>query len=138
MGHSSGARPLKRRAARPLPSALLLQTQVAGVPVQERGLVVTDLRAEDVVLEHRSYCSAKALRKHFAGDVLGYVTPVRWALGRRVRGQGGAPDRSSGSGAPAAGRLTPSLFSASGTATATTSPRSLRASSPTWRPCGCS
>lgn len=37
--------------------------------------MVTDLRAEDVVLEHRSYCSAKALRKHFAGDVLGYVTP---------------------------------------------------------------
>uniref|UniRef100_A0A452FW39 Chitinase domain-containing protein 1 n=1 Tax=Capra hircus TaxID=9925 RepID=A0A452FW39_CAPHI len=51
------------------------KTQVAGKPAQERGLVVTGLRAEDVVLEHRSYCSAKAHRKHFAGDVLGYVTP---------------------------------------------------------------
>uniref|UniRef100_A0A4X1VZC7 Chitinase domain-containing protein 1 n=2 Tax=Sus scrofa TaxID=9823 RepID=A0A4X1VZC7_PIG len=61
----------KKAASKTLPE----KTQVAGVPVQERGLVVTDLRAEDVVLEHRSYCSAKALRKHFAGDVLGYVTP---------------------------------------------------------------
>lgn len=46
--------------------------------------MVTDLRAEDVVLEHRSYCSAKAHRKHFAGDVLGYITPVG-----RARGLGG-------------------------------------------------
>ena len=37
--------------------------------------MVTDLRAEDVVLEHRSYCSAKARRRHFAGEVLGYVIP---------------------------------------------------------------
>ncbi|XP_055271160.1 chitinase domain-containing protein 1 isoform X1 [Moschus berezovskii] len=51
------------------------KTQVSGKPAQERGLVVTDLRAEDVVLEHRSYCSAKAHKKHFTGDVLGYVTP---------------------------------------------------------------
>uniref|UniRef100_A0A452THI9 Chitinase domain-containing protein 1 n=1 Tax=Ursus maritimus TaxID=29073 RepID=A0A452THI9_URSMA len=50
-------------------------TQFSEKPVQDRGLVVTDLRAEDVVLEHRSYCSAKAREKHFAGDVLGYVTP---------------------------------------------------------------
>uniref|UniRef100_A0A8C6D0C2 Chitinase domain-containing protein 1 n=1 Tax=Moschus moschiferus TaxID=68415 RepID=A0A8C6D0C2_MOSMO len=51
------------------------KTQVSGKPAQERGLVMTDLRAEDVVLEHRSYCSAKAHKKHFTGDVLGYVTP---------------------------------------------------------------
>nr|XP_025142841.1 chitinase domain-containing protein 1 isoform X2 [Bubalus bubalis] len=51
------------------------KTQVSGKPAQERGLVVTDVRAEDVVLEHRSYCSAKAHKKHFAGDVLGYITP---------------------------------------------------------------
>ncbi|KAB0376555.1 hypothetical protein FD755_010999 [Muntiacus reevesi] len=51
------------------------KTQVSGKPAQERGLVVTDLRAEDIVLEHRSYCSAKAHKKHFTGDVLGYVTP---------------------------------------------------------------
>uniref|UniRef100_G1PV10 Chitinase domain-containing protein 1 n=1 Tax=Myotis lucifugus TaxID=59463 RepID=G1PV10_MYOLU len=51
------------------------KTQFAEKPVQDRGLVVTDPRAEDVVLEHRSYCSAKARERHFAGDVLGYVTP---------------------------------------------------------------
>lgn len=43
--------------------------------------MVTDLKAEDIVLEHRSYCSAKAHKKHFAGDVLGYVTPVGRARG---------------------------------------------------------
>lgn len=42
--------------------------------------MVTDPRAEDVVLEHRSYCSAKARERHFTGDVLGYVTPVSWGL----------------------------------------------------------
>lgn len=67
---------------------LLFQTQFSEKPVQDRGLVVTDLRAEDVVLEHRSYCSAKAREKHFAGDVLGYVTPVSQALGRIGRSQG--------------------------------------------------
>lgn len=67
---------------------LLFQTQFSDKPVQDRGLVVTDLRAEDVVLEHRSYCSAKARERHFPGDVLGYVTPVSWALGWTGRSQG--------------------------------------------------
>lgn len=48
---------------------------------------MTDPRAEDVVLEHRSYCSAKARERHFPGDVLGYVTPVSWAPGRPARAQ---------------------------------------------------
>uniref|UniRef100_G1TJY2 Chitinase domain containing 1 n=1 Tax=Oryctolagus cuniculus TaxID=9986 RepID=G1TJY2_RABIT len=51
------------------------KTQLSDRPVQDRGLVVTDPKAEDVVLEHRSYCAAKARERHFAGDVLGYVTP---------------------------------------------------------------
>lgn len=70
---------------------LLFQTQFSSKPVHERGLVVTDLRAEDVVLEHRSYCPARAHRRHFAGDILGYVTPVSRALGwaGRSQGQGG-------------------------------------------------
>uniref|UniRef100_G1RBW7 Chitinase domain-containing protein 1 n=1 Tax=Nomascus leucogenys TaxID=61853 RepID=G1RBW7_NOMLE len=51
------------------------QSQFSDKPVQDRGLVVTDLKAESVVLEHRSYCSTKARDRHFAGDVLGYVTP---------------------------------------------------------------
>lgn len=51
------------------------KTQLSDRPVQDRGLVVTDPKAEDVVLEHRSYCAAKARERHFGGDVLGYVTP---------------------------------------------------------------
>ncbi|XP_068004680.1 chitinase domain-containing protein 1 isoform X5 [Melanerpes formicivorus] len=43
--------------------------------VQERGLVVVDPKAKDVILEHRSYCSKKTKERHFSGDVLGYVTP---------------------------------------------------------------
>uniref|UniRef100_A0A452THJ6 Chitinase domain-containing protein 1 n=1 Tax=Ursus maritimus TaxID=29073 RepID=A0A452THJ6_URSMA len=65
----------KSDAKKAASKTLLEKTQFSEKPVQDRGLVVTDLRAEDVVLEHRSYCSAKAREKHFAGDVLGYVTP---------------------------------------------------------------
>ncbi|KAH0620994.1 hypothetical protein JD844_021954 [Phrynosoma platyrhinos] len=43
--------------------------------VQDRGLVVTDLKAKDIVLEHKSYCAKKAREKYFSGDVLGYITP---------------------------------------------------------------
>uniref|UniRef100_A0A8C0CXX7 Chitinase domain-containing protein 1 n=1 Tax=Balaenoptera musculus TaxID=9771 RepID=A0A8C0CXX7_BALMU len=65
----------KSDAKKAASKTLLEKTQFSGKPVHERGLVVTDLRAEDVVLEHRSYCSAKAHKRHFAGDILGYVTP---------------------------------------------------------------
>lgn len=44
--------------------------------VQDRGLVVVDLKAKDIILEHRSYCSKKMRERHFLGDVLGYITPV--------------------------------------------------------------
>ncbi|NXP69514.1 CHID1 protein, partial [Ramphastos sulfuratus] len=43
--------------------------------VQDRGLVVVDPKAKDIILEHRSYCSKKTKERHFSGDVLGYVTP---------------------------------------------------------------
>ncbi|XP_043938827.1 chitinase domain-containing protein 1 isoform X2 [Protopterus annectens] len=43
--------------------------------VQDRGLVVTDPKAKDIILEHRSYCAAKVDQKHFSGDALGYITP---------------------------------------------------------------
>ncbi|XP_030338577.1 chitinase domain-containing protein 1 isoform X3 [Strigops habroptila] len=43
--------------------------------VQDRGLVVVDLKAKDIILEHRSYCSKKMKERHFLGDVLGYITP---------------------------------------------------------------
>lgn len=65
----------KSDAKKAASKTLLEKTQFSDKPVQDRGLVVTDLRAEDVVLEHRSYCSAQARERHFAGDVLGYVTP---------------------------------------------------------------
>ncbi|XP_073203276.1 chitinase domain-containing protein 1 isoform X3 [Lepidochelys kempii] len=43
--------------------------------VQDRGLVVTDPKAKDIVLEHKSYCAKKMKERHFLGDVLGYITP---------------------------------------------------------------
>ncbi|XP_053884525.1 chitinase domain-containing protein 1 isoform X2 [Malaclemys terrapin pileata] len=43
--------------------------------VQDRGLVVTDPKAKDIVLEHKSYCAKKTKERHFWGDVLGYITP---------------------------------------------------------------
>ncbi|XP_026509696.1 chitinase domain-containing protein 1 [Terrapene carolina triunguis] len=43
--------------------------------VQDRGLVVTDPKAKDIVLEHKSYCAKKMKERHFWGDVLGYITP---------------------------------------------------------------
>lgn len=65
----------KSDAKKAASKTLLEKSQFSDKPVQDRGLVVTDLKAESVVLEHRSYCSAKARDRHFAGDVLGYVTP---------------------------------------------------------------
>ncbi|XP_074193053.1 chitinase domain-containing protein 1 isoform X2 [Rhinolophus sinicus] len=65
----------KSDAKKAASKTLLEKTQLADKPVQDRGLVVTNPRAEDVVLEHRSYCAAKARERHVAGDVLGYVTP---------------------------------------------------------------
>ncbi|XP_041054394.1 chitinase domain-containing protein 1 isoform X2 [Carcharodon carcharias] len=43
--------------------------------VQDRGLIVTDPKAKDIVKEQKSYCAAKVKERHFSGDVLGYVTP---------------------------------------------------------------
>ncbi|XP_064513681.1 chitinase domain-containing protein 1 isoform X3 [Pseudopipra pipra] len=43
--------------------------------VQDRGLVVVDPKAKDIIREHRSYCSKKMKERHFSGDVLGYITP---------------------------------------------------------------
>ncbi|KAF6332766.1 chitinase domain containing 1 [Rhinolophus ferrumequinum] len=65
----------KSDAKKATSKTLLEKTQLADKPVQDRGLVVTNPRAEDVVLEHRSYCATKARERHIAGDVLGYVTP---------------------------------------------------------------
>ncbi|XP_008852655.1 chitinase domain-containing protein 1 isoform X2 [Nannospalax galili] len=65
----------KSDAKKAASKTLLEKTQFSDKPVQDRGLVTTDVKAEDVVLEHRSYCSARARERNFAGEVLGYVTP---------------------------------------------------------------
>ncbi|KAM9221938.1 chitinase domain-containing protein 1 isoform 2-T6 [Dugong dugon] len=65
----------KSDAKKAASKTLLEKTQLADRPVQERGLVVMDVQAEDVVLEYRSYCSARVRERHFDGAVLGYVTP---------------------------------------------------------------
>ncbi|XP_051885061.1 chitinase domain-containing protein 1 [Pristis pectinata] len=43
--------------------------------VQDRGLVVTDPKAKDIVREQKSYCAPKATERHFNNEVLGYITP---------------------------------------------------------------
>ncbi|KAM9302190.1 chitinase domain-containing protein 1 [Gastrophryne carolinensis] len=48
---------------------------VSDVTVQARGLVTTDVKAKDIVLEHKSYCARKAKERNASGDVLGYITP---------------------------------------------------------------
>ncbi|XP_060119006.1 chitinase domain-containing protein 1 isoform X1 [Heteronotia binoei] len=42
--------------------------------VQDRGLVITDIKAKDIILEHKSYCAKKA-KEPYLGNVLGYITP---------------------------------------------------------------
>ncbi|MBN3315366.1 CHID1 protein, partial [Atractosteus spatula] len=44
-------------------------------PVQERGLVVSDPKAKDIVREHQRFCAQKAGQPVFGGAVLGYITP---------------------------------------------------------------
>uniref|UniRef100_A0A8D0CEA9 Chitinase domain-containing protein 1 n=1 Tax=Salvator merianae TaxID=96440 RepID=A0A8D0CEA9_SALMN len=43
--------------------------------VQDRGLVITDPKTKDIILEHKSYCAKKTKERNFLGDVLGYITP---------------------------------------------------------------
>ncbi|XP_075043956.1 chitinase domain-containing protein 1 isoform X2 [Mixophyes fleayi] len=51
------------------------KTRLSDAPVQSRGLVTTDIKAKDIVLDHQSYCAKKMEERHVSGDVLGYVTP---------------------------------------------------------------
>lgn len=51
------------------------KTRFSDNPVQDRGLVVTDPKAKDIVMEHKSYCAKSVKNRNFPGDVLGYVTP---------------------------------------------------------------
>ncbi|XP_029438344.1 chitinase domain-containing protein 1 [Rhinatrema bivittatum] len=52
-----------------------LEVKTSDSPVQDRGLVVTDPKSKDIVLEQKSYCAKKAKERHFLGSVLGYITP---------------------------------------------------------------
>ncbi|KAG8438024.1 hypothetical protein GDO86_008635, partial [Hymenochirus boettgeri] len=51
------------------------QTHLSDTLAQSRGLVSTDVKAKDIVLEHKNYCAKKAKERHVSTDVLGYVTP---------------------------------------------------------------
>ncbi|KAM9146869.1 chitinase domain-containing protein 1 [Pangshura tecta] len=61
----------KKMASKMLEEKILHSDKI----VQDRGLVVTDPKAKDIVLEHKSYCAKKTKERHFWGDVLGYITP---------------------------------------------------------------
>uniref|UniRef100_A0A8C0H471 CHID1 n=1 Tax=Chelonoidis abingdonii TaxID=106734 RepID=A0A8C0H471_CHEAB len=61
----------KKMASKTLEEKILHSDRI----VQDRGLVVTDPKAKDIVLEHKSYCAKKMKERHFWGDVLGYITP---------------------------------------------------------------
>ncbi|XP_031798409.1 chitinase domain-containing protein 1 [Sarcophilus harrisii] len=70
-----GATLAKSDPKRAASGGLQEKTQLSAQTVQERGLVVPDPKAQDVVLEHSSYCAPKTKERHFSGRVLGYVTP---------------------------------------------------------------
>nr|XP_033784166.1 chitinase domain-containing protein 1 [Geotrypetes seraphini] len=54
---------------------LEVKSQHSDSPVQDRGLVVTNPKFKDIVLEHKNYCAKKMKTRHFPGNVLGYITP---------------------------------------------------------------
>ncbi|KAM3854944.1 chitinase domain-containing protein 1 isoform 2-T7 [Vipera latastei] len=51
------------------------KTRHSNQTVQERGLVVIDPTAKDIVLEHKSFCATKGREHSFKGETLGYITP---------------------------------------------------------------
>ncbi|XP_053103362.1 chitinase domain-containing protein 1 isoform X12 [Hemicordylus capensis] len=65
----------KKAASKTLEEKFSLQTHHSDKVVQDRDLVVTDPKAKDIILEHKSYCAKKARERYFLGDVLGYITP---------------------------------------------------------------
>ncbi|XP_006038659.1 chitinase domain-containing protein 1-like [Alligator sinensis] len=65
----------KMDAKKSASKALEEKTVHSDKTVQDRGLVTTDLKAKDIILEHKSYCAKKVKERHFSGDVLGYITP---------------------------------------------------------------
>ncbi|MBN3272765.1 CHID1 protein, partial [Polyodon spathula] len=52
------------------------ETQLSDRLAQDRGLVVTDPKAKDIVREHGRYCGDKVRERQLSGAVLGYITPV--------------------------------------------------------------
>ncbi|XP_059578552.1 chitinase domain-containing protein 1 isoform X6 [Alligator mississippiensis] len=65
----------KTDAKKSASKALEEKTVHSDKTVQDRGLVTTDPKAKDIILEHKSYCAKKVKERHFSGDVLGYITP---------------------------------------------------------------
>uniref|UniRef100_A0A6I8QK04 Chitinase domain-containing protein 1 n=1 Tax=Xenopus tropicalis TaxID=8364 RepID=A0A6I8QK04_XENTR len=70
--HATLSKTDSKKAASKAPET---KTRLSDTLVQTRGLVSTDVKAKDIVLEHRSYCAKKLKERHVSADVLGYVTP---------------------------------------------------------------
>ncbi|KAK6472905.1 chitinase domain-containing protein 1 [Huso huso] len=51
------------------------ETQLSDRLAQDRGLVITDPKAKDIVREHGRYCGDKVRERQLSGAVLGYITP---------------------------------------------------------------
>ena len=46
----------------------------------DRGLVQKDMKAKDIIKQHSIYCQKEKDTKNFAGETLGYVTPVSYTF----------------------------------------------------------
>uniref|UniRef100_V9L0H2 Chitinase domain-containing protein 1 n=1 Tax=Callorhinchus milii TaxID=7868 RepID=V9L0H2_CALMI len=70
--------------------ALEEETSPSEQTVMERGLVVTDPTAKDIVREHRSHCHRTVDTRQIHSPVLGYVTPWNshgYDIAKRFRGK---------------------------------------------------
>ncbi len=53
------------------------QVKLSTENVVKRGLVTESVKAKDILKEHQAFCDVEREIKHFPGDTLAYVTPVR-------------------------------------------------------------
>ncbi|XP_023675406.1 chitinase domain-containing protein 1 isoform X1 [Paramormyrops kingsleyae] len=66
---------LSKTDAKKSSKTLETETTPADRPVQERGLVVSDVQWRDIVREEKRYCPKTTGVRNFQGTVLGYITP---------------------------------------------------------------
>lgn len=53
-----------------------VQVKLSTETVTKRGLVMTKVKATEIVKEHQTYCDTEREIKHFPAETLAYVTPV--------------------------------------------------------------